>query len=135
MKKSAITYAETLICLLMMGMAAMSAFNLTAEYRKTVYERQIRKSALLENMNIAEKVRAEVQTLPQLCSLLADNPDISARAVGIGDIRKNADGSFEILENDRDTLPEFLRSDKARVICLEIGSDKNTKINTVVVVK
>ena len=135
MKKSAITYAETLICLLMMGMAAMSAFNLTAEYRKTVYERQIRKSALLENMNIAEKVRAEVQTLPQLCSLLADNPDISARAVGIGDIRKNADGSFEILENDRDTLPEFLRSDKARVIYLEIGSDKNTKINTVVVVK
>lgn len=135
MKKSAITYAETLICLLMMGMAAMSAFNLTAEYRKTVYERQIRKSALLENMNIAEKVRAEVQTLPQLCSLLADNPDISARAVGIGDICKKADGSFEILENDRDTLPEFLRSDKARVICLEIGSDKNTKINTVVVVK
>ena len=113
----------------------MSAFNLTAEYRKTVYERQIRKSALLENMNIAEKVRAEVQTLPQLCSLLADNPDISARTVGIGDICKKADGSFEILENDRDTLPEFLRSDKARVICLEIGSDKNTKINTVVVVK
>lgn len=135
MKKSAITYVETLICLLMMGMAAMSAFNLTAEYRKTVYERQIRKSALLENMNIAEKVRAEAQTLPQLCSLLADNPDISARAVGIGDIRKNVDGSFEILENDRDTLPEFLRSDKARVICLEIGSEKNTKINTLVVVK
>ena len=119
----------------MMGMAAMSAFNLTAEYRKTVYERQIRKSALLENMNIAEKVRAEAQTLPQLCSLLEDNPDISARAVGIGDIRKNADGSFEILENDRDTFPEFLRSDKARVIYLEIGSEKNTKINTVLVVK
>ena len=133
MKKSAITYAETLVCLLIMGMAAMSAFNLTAAYQKSTYETQARRAELLENMNIAERMRAEVHTLPQLYTVLGENENISAYAVGIGDIQRAADGGYEITDSGRDELPEILRSESPRIVRLKIGDEKNTTINTVVI--
>lgn len=135
MKKSAITYAETLVCLLIMGMAAMSAFNLTAAYQKSTYETRTRRAELLENINIAERVRAEVHTLPQLYTVLDENENISAYAVGIGNIQRNADGSYELTGSGRAELPEILRSENPRIVRLKIGNKKNTKINTVVILK
>lgn len=132
MKKSAFTIAESLVALLIVTMAVMSAFNFVSVYKKVTFERDVSMNALMKNITVAESLRAGEDTLSRLYELSLTN-NIKVTAVGIGEIQLNSDGTFDVIGEDSYHLPEELKSDDVKLLKVEIGGDTpNSKIITAV---
>ena len=132
MKKSAFTIAESLVALLIVTMAVMSAFNFVSVYKKVTFERDVSMNALMKNIAAAESLRAGEDTLSRLYELSLTN-NIKVTAVGIGEIQLNSDGTFDVIGEDSYNLPDELKSDDVKLLKVEIGGDTpNSKIITAV---
>ena len=132
MKKSAFTIAESLVALLIVTMAVMSAFNFVSVYKKVTFERDVSMNALMKNITAAESLRAGEDTLSRLYELSLTN-NIKVTAVGIGEIQLNSDGTFDVIGEDSYNLPDELKSDDVKLLKVEIGGDTpNSKIITAV---
>ena len=132
MKKSAFTIAESLVALLIISMAVMSAFNFVSVYKKVTFERDVSMNALMKNIAAAESLRAGEDTLSRLYELSLTN-NIKVTAVGIGEIQINSDGTFDVIGEDSYNLPDELKSDDVKLLKVEIGGDTpNSKIITAV---
>lgn len=135
MKKSAFTLVESLVSLLIISAVGMAALVFSSAYLKTTFERDVQMKAVMSNVSTIEKLRAEVQTLPQLYEFAQDK-DIEISAVGIGKIELSADGSYVVTDAESNTLSESLSPDTANAFKIDIGgSVPNTKITTVVILK
>lgn len=132
MKKSAFTIAESLVALLIVTMAVMSAFNFVSVYKKVTFARDVSMNALMKNITAAESLRAGEDTLSRLYELSLTN-NIKVTAVGIGEIQLNSDGTFDVIGEDSYNLPDELKSDDVKLLKVEIGGDTpNSKIITAV---
>ena len=132
MKKSAFTIAESLVALLIVTMAVMSAFNFVSVYKKVTFERDVSMNALMKNITAAESLRAGEDILSRLYELSLTN-NIKVTAVGIGEIQLNSDGTFDVIGEDSYNLPDELKSDDVKLLKVEIGGDTpNSKIITAV---
>ena len=135
MKKSAFTIAESLVALLIVTMAVMSAFNFVSVYKKVTFERDVSMNALMKNITAAESLRAGEDTFSRLYELSLNN-EIKVTAVGIGEIQLNSDGTFDVIGADSYCLPEEIVPDEEKLLKVEIGgSTPNSKIITVVRIK
>lgn len=135
MKKSAFTLVESLVSLLIISAVGMAALVFSSAYLKTTFERDVQMKAVMSNVSTVEKLRAEVQTLPQLYEFAQDK-EIEISAVGIGKIELSADGSYVVTDAESNTLSESLSPDSANAFKIDIGgSVPNTKITTVVILK
>lgn len=132
MKKSAFTIAESLVALLIVSMAVITAFNFVSVYKKETFERDISINSLMVHITAAESLRAGDDIFTRLYELSLTH-EMKVTAVGIGEIQINADGSFDITGEDTYNLPEELKSDEVKLLRVEFGgSIPNTKIITVV---
>ena len=135
MKKSGFTLVESLVSLLIISVVGMAALVFSSAYLKTTYERDVHMKAVMTNVCTAEKIRAEVRTLPQLYEF-SQGKDIEISAVGIGKIELLSDGSYIVKEPEARTVSECLMPDTANAFKIDIGgSTPNTKITTVVILK
>ena len=135
MKKSAFTLVESLVSVLIISAVGMAALVFSSAYLKTTYERDIQMEAVMSNISTAEKLRAEVKTLPQLYEFL-NGKDIKVSAIGIGEIELNPDGSYIIVNDESLTFSPGARPRTANAFKIDIGgSIPNTKITTVVILK
>ena len=135
MKKSGFTLVESLVSLLIISAVGMAALVFSSAYLKTTYERDVHMKAVMTNVCTAEKIRAEVRTLPQLYEF-SQGKDIEISAVGIGKIELLSDGSYIVKEPEARNVSECLMPDTANAFKIDIGgSTPNTKITTVVMLK
>lgn len=135
MKKSAFTIAESLISLLIAGMAVTASFNFISAYKRVTYERDASINALMKNIAAAESLRADDDKMHRLYELSLNN-DIKITAVGIGEISVNSDGTFRVTGSDTYDFPKEIKPNEARLLKVEIGGDvPNSKIITAVIPK
>ena len=134
MKKSAFTLVESLVSVLIISAVGMAALVFSSAYLKTTFERDVQMKSVMSNISIAEKLRAEVKTLPQLYEF-SQGKEMKISAVGIGEIELNADGSYTVVNAESNTLSQSLMPDTANAFKIDIGgSEPNTKITTVVII-
>ena len=135
MRKPAFTLIESMVSLLIISAVSMVAMTFSSAYLKTGYDRDVRMSAVTNNINAVEKLRAEVTTLPQLYEFSKDK-DIKMSAVGLGEIELQEDGSFTVKEYENNNFSEKVKPKKANLFKIEVGGNiPNTKIITVVILK
>ena len=135
MKKSAFTLVESLVSVLIISAVGMSALVFSSAYLKTTFERDTQMQAVMTNISTVEKLRAEVKTLPQLYEF-SQGKEMKISAVGIGEIQLNADGSFTVINAESNSVSPNLMPNTANAFKIDIGgSEPNTKITTVVVLK
>ena len=92
-------------------------------------------SAVIANMNIAESLRAEVGTLPQLYEF-SKNKEMKIIAVGVGEINLSEDGTYTVVNDESYMFSDKLKPKKTNLFRIEIGgSVPNTKITTVVMLR
>ena len=135
MKKSAFTLVESLVSLLIISAVGMAALVFSSAYLKTTFERDVQMKAVMSNVSTAEKLRAEVRTLPQLYTF-SRGKEIKISAVGIGEIELYEDGTFIVINAENNALSPSLTPQTANAFKIDIGGDEpNTKITTVVILK
>lgn len=135
MKKSAFTLVESLVSLLIISAVGMAAFVFSSAYLKTTYERDMQMKSVMSNVSTAERLRAEVKTLPQLYEF-SQGKEIKISAVGIGEIELKADGSYFVANAENNSISPSLMPETANAFKIDIGgSVPNTKITTVVILK
>lgn len=135
MKKSAFTLVESLVALLIISAVGMTALGFSSAYLKTTYDRDVQMSTVIANMNIAESLRAEVKTLPQLYEFSKEH-EMKIIAVGIGEIILSEDGSYTVAGDESYMFSGELMPEKPNLLRIEIGgSIPNTKITTVVILQ
>lgn len=135
MKKSAFTLVESLVSLLIISAVGMAAMVFSSAYLKTTYDRDNQMSAVIANMNIAESLRAEVGTLPQLYEF-SKNKEMKIIAVGVGEINLSVDGTYTVVNDESYMFSDKLKPKKTNLFRIEIGgSVPNTKITTVVMLR
>lgn len=135
MKKSAFTLVESLVSLLIISAVGMVAFVFSSAYLKTTYERDMQMKSVMSNVSTAERLRAEVKTLPQLYEF-SQGKEIKISAVGIGEIELKADGSYFVANAENNSISPSLMPETANAFKIDIGgSVPNTKITTVVILK
>ncbi len=135
MKKSAFTLIESMVSLLIISAVGMAALVFSSAYLKTGYDRDVRMSAVTNNINAVEELRAEVKSLPQLYEF-SQGKDIKISAVALGEIELHEDGSYTVKEAENNNFSENLKPKKPNLFKIDIGgSIPNTKITTVVILK
>ena len=135
MKKSAFTLVESLVSLLIISAVGMAALVFSSAYLKTTFERDVQMKTVMSNVSTAEKLRAEVRTLPQLYTF-SRGKEMKISAVGIGEIELYEDGTFIVINAENNTLSPSLTPQTANAFKIDIGGDEpNTKITTVVILK
>lgn len=132
MKRPAFTLSEAMVGLLIISCTGMAAMRFTSSFLKNKYERDIQISAVVQNMNMAEALRAEVKTLPQLYEFSKDK-DIKIWAVGIGEIELSQTGEYTVTNSESFSFPKQLEAKAPRLFKIEIGGNvPNSKITAVV---
>lgn len=135
MKKSAFTLIESMVSLLIISAVGMAALVFSSAYLKTGYDRDVGMSAVMNNINAVEKLRAEVSSLPQLYEF-SRGKEIKISAVGVGEIELQEDGSYTVKEAENNQFSESVKPKKANLFRIDIGgSIPNTQITTVVILR
>ena len=135
MKKSAFTLVESLVSLLIISAVGMAAVVFSSAYLKTTFERDVQMKTVMSNVSTAEKLRAEVRTLPQLYTF-SRGKEMKISAVGIGEIELYEDGTFIVINAENNALSPSLTPQTTNAFKIDIGGDEpNTKITTVVILK
>ena len=135
MKKSAFTLVESMVSLLIISAVGIAALVFSSAYLKTGYDRDVKMSAVIKNINAVEMLRAEVSSLPQLYEF-SKGKEMKISAVGIGEIELYEDGTYTVLESETNGFSDRIKPQKANLFKIDIGgSIPNTKITTVVILK
>ena len=123
---------EAMVSLLIVSAVGMAAMRLASSYLKNTYERDMQINAAVLNMNIAETLRAEVKTLPQLYEF-SQGKNMKITAVGVGKVELLPDGSFTVTETEGFEFSGKLEPENIRLFRIDIGGDvPNSKVTTVV---
>ena len=134
-KRTAFTLAESLVSLFIISAVFMAAFSFVSGYLKTTYARDTQVKQAMDNMNIAEELKAEVRTLPQLYSF-SQGKEMKIISIGEGEIELHKDGTYTVISEESYGFSDSLKPSKQNIFRVEIGgSVPNSKIISVVVLK
>lgn len=130
--KSAYTLIEGLMSMLIIGIISVTAIGFASGYFKDTFNRDVQTKAVIENINIVEKVKAEVVTLSQLYTFSQEN-DIKIIAIGIGEIEFSESGEINIISDEMYGFSQKLLTNEPMLFRIEIGGDMpNTKLITII---
>lgn len=121
--------------MLIVSVMGVSAVNFVRGYLKTTYERDLQMKTVIANIDIAERLKAEVKTLPQLLAFSTEN-DIKLIAIGIGEVAltETADGiELSIISAEKHGFSERVQTSSPSTFRIVIGEDMpNTEITTII---
>jgi hypothetical protein len=130
--KSAYTLIEGLMSMLIIGMVSVAAIGFASGYFKDTFHRDVQTKAVIENINILEKVKAEVVTLSQLYTFSQEH-DIKIIAVGIGEVSFSESGEINIISDEKYGFSQKVMTDESKLFRIEIGGDMpNAKLITII---
>lgn len=132
MKKYGYTLVEGLISMLIISAVGMAAIGFVGGYLKISFESDRQNAAVISNMNLIEKLKAEVHTLPQLYDF-SQGKNMKIIAVGVGEIRLTSESSYTVVSYENYGFSDKLASDTHKLFRIEIGADlPNTRLVTII---
>ena len=118
--------------MLIIGMVSVAAIGFASGYFKDTFHRDVQTKAVIENINILEKVKAEVVTLSQLYTFSQEH-DIKIIAVGIGEVSFSESGEINIISDEKYGFSQKVMTDESKLFRIEIGGDMpNAKLITII---
>jgi len=132
--KKGYTLAEGLVSMLIISAIGVSAMYIANGYFKQTYVRDLQTTQVIENINIIEKLKSEVHTLPQLYTFAGEH-DIRIVAVGVGEVTlaQKPNGDIEIykISDEGFGFSEVLKPDN--LYRIEVSETQpNTKLTAII---
>lgn len=120
--------------MLIISAIGLAAMRFAGGYYKHTYERDRQISTVIANIDIAERIKAEVRTLPQLYAFARDNP-IRIIKIGSGEITLTDENGYIqciAVSNENYGFSEKLKVE-GKLFRIEVGGElPNTKIITII---
>lgn len=130
--KKGYTLIEGLISMLIVSVISITAIGFARGYFKDTFRRDTQAKAVVENMIVLEKLKAEVATPSQLYAF-SQTHEIKVIAVGLGEVEFSAGGEMNIISDEKYGFSQQLQSSKPNLFRIEVGGDMpNTKLITII---
>ncbi|OQB12865.1 MAG: hypothetical protein BWY15_02014 [Firmicutes bacterium ADurb.Bin193] len=118
--------------MLIISAVGMAAIGFVGSYLKISFESDRQNAAVISNMSLIEKLKAEVHTLPQLYDF-SQGKNMKIIAVGVGEIRLTSESSYTVVSDENYGFSDKLASDTPKLFRIEIGADlPNTRLVTII---
>lgn len=139
--KKGFTIVEGLISMLIISVIGVGMTFLLNSYYKTTYSRDLQLKDAINNMNIIEQIKANVNSIRDLYNFTNNNGNIRIIAVGIGEVSlsKKANGDITITKSGLDESYVFndkLKINQINIFRLEVGgTTPNSSLSSIILVR